>query len=166
MGDSLLICTDPQCRHARRMHSVLGCEYRYLGENNECFCKKPFMQASGFRPGTPRTDHVRGMGKALVGIDDILGALNEANLKAGEVLGAIAELTTTLRNVGMDLEAVMELNAAATGQAQPLPMTDAYASLNQANEAVKSATREMETVTPAIAHAVEMHNEMIGRLSG
>lgn len=166
MADEL-ICIDTECRHSRRMHSVLGCFYQYRGnDKRQCACKRPFMQVSGFRPGTPRADHVRGLGSGLVGIDEVLGALNEANLKAGEVLGAVAELTAVLRNVGMDLEAIMELNAAATGQAQPAPMVEAYVLLSQALESVQSATREMETVTPAVSAAVEKHNEMIGRLSG
>ncbi len=48
-------CSNPQCRHSRRMHSIQGCTHTRKNMK-ACNCKITFMEKQCFPMGTPKDD--------------------------------------------------------------------------------------------------------------
>ncbi len=153
-----LVCSDPGCRHARRMHSRGGCYYQL--EKGQCYCKRTFMDKPRFEMGIPRQN----WSDNIVSIQQLVGALTDANLKAGEVDAFLAETIPLLQNTVQDLADAIALNAGVLGDTSAESVSNALGFFQSAQNEIQSVLATLETAQSNLRAGTMQNEEYIGRL--
>ncbi len=146
------VCT--VCTHKRRMHSRQGCFYQY--EDGGCLCKKTFMDKPNYVPPQARGD--------VVSIADMIGSLQEANLKGGEVDAFIQEIKPRLANCVQDLADAISLNAGVLGSSSAESVNQAMALFQEAQTHIGNILGVLEEAQTSLRGAEEHNSQYIGRL--
>jgi len=97
-------------------------------------------------------------------ISDMIGALQEANMKAGEVDAFIQETLPRMQNCVQDLADAISLNAGVLGTSSAESVNTAMALFQQAQTKINNLIGAMEEAQTSLRGAEENNNEYIGRL--
>lgn len=142
-----------KCPHDRRMHSLKGCLYQF-SNGTQCICNVLYMDKAEFTTSE----------RVPMSISDIIGLLNETNLKVAEVDGLMAEVMPMLRGAVEELALAMTNNMVAAGDTEPQSLSSAYALFQQATDNINNALNELDMVQLKLRPAIEHQNTYIGRL--
>ncbi len=99
-------------------------------------------------------------------IDDLIGTLNEANLKGGEADAAVSEAMELLQRAQAVLAESIELTARSLGDSGSGRVAEALGGFQSAQNHVAACIEGLAQGLPKLRHAVEQNTEYIGQISG
>ncbi len=99
-------------------------------------------------------------------ISEVIGALHEANMKAGEVSAYVNEQLPLMRNCIQDLAECISLNAGVLGDSQAENVNTALALFQRAQNRFNNVAAELKELDNLIRAAQENNTIYIDRLAG